>query len=166
MLEVRSLDMGQVVVGGVSREPTLAKRGPLAPFPMWKWSSKLKGAWHLLLGSAVCTCAAACSLPPTHFRFHQQLLQEGALTFTQSGLGHLNFNTSDLMERKRGWWSELSRETEVPLVTQTWFLRSLFDKCVQFSDTFLVFHKCVRTARPYRQSSFFFFRPEQHGQNH
>lgn len=68
--------------------------------------------------------------------------ERGVLTFTRSGFWHLNFNTFDLIQRKSCWWSEPSPETEeVHLVTQTWFLRSFLDKCVQFSNPFLVFHK-------------------------
>lgn len=54
-------------------------------------------------GSAVCTCLIAGGLPPNHFRLHQQQLWERCTyILLESGFRHLNFNTSDLMERERG----------------------------------------------------------------
>ena len=63
------------------------------------------------------------------------------------------------------WWKErgadeanFPRRQKYPLVTQTWFLRSLLDKCLQFSGAFLVFHECLGPQGLNRQSSI--FRPE------
>ena len=150
MLETRLTEME-----GRGSPFCLAKRGSR---PISDVKGKFKAQRHVAFAPEAPPFApvlqhVACH-PPTSDSI-SSYLERSALTFPTSGSGHSNFNTSDLIERKSCWWSEPCQETGVHLVTQTWFLRSLLVKCVQFSETFLIFCRHVGLMARLDPQSFF-----------